>query len=629
MDKPKTNGSTIHRYFFIDENNGWITTTDGTLLCSTNGGDSWQRSWFLPYTKFISICFINKEIGWVSGDNGMLLKTTNHGLSWNQQNKLTGERLNKIKFYNEKNGFILGDTSLFYTSDSGSNWSAIFSNAYRISNFHYLDSNNLWIIFDTKLLKTTNLGKSWTKMYLIDSVDFNAVFFLDEKNGWIGGTAYSEFFKRYCLYYTNDGGNSWNEASDLYNCGTIVHIDFIDSNNGYAYNFGTSYRTENGGKNWMKNFEGGFDQMKQININKNTGWIISVGRASFIYDSYNRWGHIFKTTNNGKTWMRKDTNMFYYDDLTDVFFIDENEGWIVGYGYEYKSHSTIYHTRNGGKNWNMTSFYLDDIKFRKVHFFNKDVGYVYGSDYGMECDVLLKTTNSGETWEYRYRPSGAIQFVNENLGYSVTYEGYVSKTTNGGDTWVEINHSGKYPVEFMRFFDENFGWVNSSSALFYTTDGGRNWSISESIDKYQYFNDIFFIDRDNGWVCKSSKGIYKTTDGGKNWRFIETDASGTKIFFADKNNGWIAGTYTYATTDGGENWEIQHSGCTSLFFNDINTGWCVGIGGMLCKYSETSTNIVNYDKELNNKFSLSPNPASNFIEITSSSINHTLKEVSL
>ncbi len=85
------------------------------------------------------------------------------------------------------------------------------------------------------------------------------------------------------------------------------------------------------------------------------------------------------------------------------------------------------------------------------------------------------------------------------------------------------------------------------------------------------FNDIFFIDENNGWAVgdaflQSNIKIIHTTDGGKNWteQNSNTNVDLESIFFVNPNNGYSAGG-NFLTTgksrgaiirtqDGGENW---------------------------------------------------------------------------
>ena len=70
-------------------------------------------------------------------------------------------------------------------------------------------------------------------------------------------------------------------------------------------------------------------------------------------------------------------------ELNDVEFVNENEGWVVGLG------GIILHTTNGGANWFLQGSNTSNDLFG-VSFYNQDVGWVAG-DQGL----ILNTENGG------------------------------------------------------------------------------------------------------------------------------------------------------------------------------------------------------------------------------------------
>src|SRR3989442_1467870 len=73
-------GSFYNEVFFIDNNNGWITGFNTTVLHTTNGGTTWQTG-TLPNGGGSSnrdLCFVSSSVGFLSGEDG-IWKTTNGG----------------------------------------------------------------------------------------------------------------------------------------------------------------------------------------------------------------------------------------------------------------------------------------------------------------------------------------------------------------------------------------------------------------------------------------------------------------------------------------------------------------------------------------------------------------------
>ena len=106
---------------------------------------------------------------------------------------------------------------------------------------------------------------------------------------------------------------------------------------------------------------------------------------------------------------------------------------------------TVYYSHNGGRNWG---------------YYNFEGSESCGSGFIASCD--------GNT---------AWIFIDDQG---------LMKTSDGGKTWVNINHSLlRFENTGLYFFDEktgiaifnvdNPGWVNDTLALFRSVDGGYNW----------------------------------------------------------------------------------------------------------------------------------------------------------
>ena len=65
--------------FFTDPNTGYVGTTIGKLLKTTNGGSNWAIFTYHSSDWGNSIFFINSQTGYIGGDFGRMYKTTNGG----------------------------------------------------------------------------------------------------------------------------------------------------------------------------------------------------------------------------------------------------------------------------------------------------------------------------------------------------------------------------------------------------------------------------------------------------------------------------------------------------------------------------------------------------------------------
>ncbi|MBN2184401.1 MAG: hypothetical protein JW746_03645 [Candidatus Krumholzibacteriota bacterium] len=72
--------------------------------------------------------------------------------------------------------------------------------------------------------------------------------------------------------------------------------------------------------------------------------------------------------------------------------------------------------------------------------------------------------------------------------------------------------------------------------------------------------DIFFLNKDCGWVCGQSGTMIMTVDGGESWDAVDIgDVNLSSISFIDPNIGWVVGRYgsIYKSTDRGATWSRQ------------------------------------------------------------------------
>lgn len=251
-------------------------------------------------------------------------------------------------------------------------------------------------------------------------------------------------------------------------------------------------------------------------------------------------------------------------DLHSVKFLSENEGWIVG------EKGTILQSTDKGDAWikfdkGITDEYLYDLDFAD------GTVYICGSE-----TTLLKSKydETGFHWLNITIPNGSdfyrkVQFMNSHRGWVLETNWHHAFTrlwyTLDNMTWAEsvgIPYSENFSVKDFQFTKNQFpdvqnagqflyeGWLigyegdspNGTAYLYRTTDGGRNWSIVMQ-DNDTYYSDIYFMDKNNGWITKSWGMLY-TSNGGVTWnnydftaqtispstlQFVDTSTTSTKF----------------------------------------------------------------------------------------------------
>lgn len=117
---------------FITDKVGFITTSNGKLIKTTDGGTSWSVYLVQAHARLRRCFFVTAQIGWVVGENGLIMKTTNGGQSWVNQTSGLSTPWNGIHFLSEQEGYIAGNNgTLVKTSDGGNSWISVVTNTHQ------------------------------------------------------------------------------------------------------------------------------------------------------------------------------------------------------------------------------------------------------------------------------------------------------------------------------------------------------------------------------------------------------------------------------------------------------------------------------------------------------------------
>src|SRR4030095_3510713 len=86
--------------------------------------------------------------------------------------------------------------------------------------------------------------------------------------------------------------------------------------------------------------------------------------------------------------------------------------------------------------------------------------------------------------------------------------------------WIQLMPPSNI-LSAVSFVNDTTGFIASNDTLVYkTTDGGMNWS-HYSIVNNNYFNNLFFLNKDTGFAVGGygivNGAIAKTVDGGLTW----------------------------------------------------------------------------------------------------------------
>ena len=288
-------------------------------------------------------------------------------------------------------------------------------------------------------------------------------------------------------------------------------------------------------------------------------------------------------------------------DLSDVYFVSDNEGWISS-----SSHAEIYHTTDGGLTFEVqTTLYTCNA----IHMLNANEGYAGGAS-----GFIYRTTDGGENWNFHgtmvatltdisFPPSGDTGYccgINGNI-YSIDSTSVTKMTSGVPDSFDAIS----FPI------NSEEGWACGGSILrHYFNDA---W-LGDQFRPAGGYNAIFMVDTLNGWSAGDNGIIIHTSDG-QNWYTQQTNPAYilTDVFFMNTLEGWVVGSGggIFHTANGGANWNIEGEGLSSsilrgVHFTSPTNGYVAGNGKTLLKYGEVS---AIGDEVERMKFEIYPNPA--------------------
>lgn len=156
--------------------------------------------------------------------------------------------------------------------------------------------------------------------------------------------------------------------------------------------------------------------------------------------------------------------------------------------------------------------------------------------------------------------------------------------------WEYLGAPMRYASD-MWFIDKNVGWIGGANGnISRTPDGGRTWFPQSTGSDSGTIRAVQFTDSLNGWAVGDTGIFIRTRDGGANWTRMEKPDSVWfwDAFFVDALRGWVAGHINYGngapivlkTEDGGTTWSRQTVEnslfINSVFFLNPDTGFIAG-----------------------------------------------------
>lgn len=281
------------------------------------------------------------------------------------------------------------------------------------------------------------------------------------------------------IYYSPDNGITWYPVGFTYggHYRQFFDVVFVNDTTGWVMGKdGLIFKTYDNCTSWQLQYFGGPKWWaKAIFVDENVGWFAG-GDAFF-----------GKTIDGGDSIYANIAILGVFTDFYGIAAFDDMKAWMAGgrpadipggQGY-------IIWTKDGGDHWSVLDSstvydYLD------LFFINQQTGWVVGGTDSTPYTPIVKITHDGgATWEDIIPPGHtlrSVHFINEFEGWACGKYGTIIHTTNGGYTWEEQESGVGITLFALDFTDSLHGViVGDSGVVLFTEDGGNTWSFRSPV----------------------------------------------------------------------------------------------------------------------------------------------------
>lgn len=347
------------------------------------------------------------------------------------------------------------------------------------SNIDYLQQTDAAAI-QTHTPPVTSSDNGWKVLLKNIQPSIGGVFFLTKDTGF--------FNSEFGVASTSDGGTTWQfnkyKGTDFYNgkyfdgvsysAGSYNGIYFAAQNNniGFITENSKIFRTTDKGKTWTSCYD------NKTGNNYNRFFVLSPA-ICFYTVNVNGNSKLYRSVDTAKTFSELYSISSQNEYLWDIFFIDQNTGWIAS------GNGTVFKTTNGGATWNVSKISTGCTPLGYSRIFFTDALNGFYADY---CGNIYKTTDGGTAWTFSKSLGNQvfpeINFI-DHLNGRIHYGYNNIKTTDGGNNWIldSVPNLGiGYKTGIFSRVSENDSWVygtnGSSKVLLKTQSGGGTSQIT-------------------------------------------------------------------------------------------------------------------------------------------------------
>lgn len=309
------------------------------------------------------------------------------------------------------------------------------------------------------IFKTTDGGETWEEVYRSPNRFPTAIHMTTETQGVVN--FYVPYSTTEFFFFDRFSGD-WSNLETLYNNSyETVNLTILNQHVWISiYNENLFYHSVDNGQNWEIETTQGADK-SVVNYA-----FVSEEVAYASGDYYNR---LYKSTDEGASWERVQTNLPNYVEMGEVFFKNEDFGiWIGGMDCQDAcvNYPLIKHTSDGGATWQDQThdFGQEAGRFYSgLHINSEGRVFFFASGIGVmrsETNVVdvSENTNDNATWYFdgqvAYSNSSSINYQVYTVQGQLLYNGHINENRLNlshlltGLYFLKINGQGKLVYKY-------------------------------------------------------------------------------------------------------------------------------------------------------------------------------------
>lgn len=540
------------------------------------------------------------------GTNGLFLKSSDKGESWSDLSLNISKELRSLAVLTENAVLGVYDEKIIKTVDGGATWSTLLNReGEAFKDIKILSPTTYLALSEERFFISKDAGATWENT--ISLLGFPGFKRIDvSPNGDIYVSSYGQL-------YRSENGFDWG-IEDL-PAGDYVGVDFTDANNIIAAKSnGVVYKTTNG-PHTKPNVEiitdkSNFCIDSTYHFKSGAGFATSI--AWYINDSLvgtnSDLTYVFNEGSQADTLKVVAVGVNSNATAIKIINIEADLEYVVEYEfYEGVQCPRVFGAIEITNPLDNVNYYLKDygkddyrsmvkgndfeVKLETGEILPSDKLYIE-AQIENSCGSKTNVTNVDLVFEPKlpkvdwklsesefYRSITSLDVVNERSIYSVTLDGEIIQSTDGGRTYDvitdvrnQVTSSSSVSVRGYDFFNDSL-WVFGGSSIYITRDRGATFEVKQerihSVHGIKVIDDQTFL----AWGENKSNNliILKTNDGGANWYMVHNYE--TTYTSAWGNIKRVAGDTLIATVVNRFNTDSTNKSDEFIYSYDLGDTW--------------------------------------------------------